>query len=375
MKKTLIALAALAATGAFAQSSVTMYGNVDIATGTSVLKASNGTKDTITGVVDGTQMPNRVGFRGVEDLGGGLKAGFVLEQGISPVSSNGWNLRTATSANQTPNGGGFASSTMRAGNAYVSGGFGEVRIGTQNRSAYSVSSKSIVLAESFGGEGHTLAGTRTTGIAYTSPAFSGMTVQIQTGGAHGDRTTVETVADNSSGLKVNKTTVNAISLNYNNGPVWAGVAYETTATEKVANGAATTNAYGGAVAPGSAVAARDEKLTAIGASYDLGMAKVNFTRVQRDQASAGKANSNNLSVTVPVGNVELAALKTMQKATSTAGATTQDISGYQVGAKYNLSKRTNVYVFKGNDKDTGSSVTATTLADRTRTVLGVQHSF
>ena len=373
MKKTLIAMAALAATSAFAQSSVTLYGNVDLATGTAVTKSASGLKNTSSGVVDGVMMPNRIGFRGVEDLGGGLKAGFVLEQGIAPSSNNGFNVRVATSDHQIPGGGSFNSGTMRAGNAYVSGGFGEIRIGTQNRSAYSVASKSIVLAESYGGEGHTLAGTRTTGIAYTSPAFSGMTIQLQSGGEHGARTTLETSADNASGLKTNKTTVSAISLNYNNGPVYAGLAYESIDIEKIANAAASTNFYGAPVAVGSAVAARTEKLWAAAASYDFKVAKVNLSTVQRNQAAGGKADSMNLSVNIPVGAYDLAAIKTTVNAESATGVATSKITGYQIGAKYNLSKRTYAYVFRGHDKD--SLAASTAYADRTRTVAGIQHSF
>ena len=374
MKKTLIAMAALAATSAFAQSSVTLYGNVDLATGTAVTKSATGLKQTSSGVVDGVMAPNRIGFRGVEDLGGGLKAGFVLEQGIAPSSNNGFNVRVATSGHQIPGGDAFNSGTMRAGNAYVSGGFGEIRIGTQNRSAYSVASKSIVLAESYGGEGHTLAGTRTTGIAYTSPAFSGMTIQLQSGGEHGARTTLETSADNASGFKTNKTTVSAISLNYNNGPVYAGLAYESIDIEKIANAAASTNFYGGSVAPGSAVAARTEKLWAAAVSYDFKVAKVNLSTVQRNQAAGGKADSMNLSVNIPVGAFDLAAIRTASNAESAAGVATSKLTGYQIGAKYNLSKRTYAYVFRGHDKDSLAASTAYTF-DRTRTVAGIQHSF
>jgi predicted porin len=374
MKKTLIALAVMTVSGAaFAQSSVTMYGNIDMATGTAVTKSASGLKDTTAGVVDGVMAPNRIGFRGVEDMGGGLKAGFVLEQGIAPTSSNGFNARVGTSAHQTPMGNGLATSNMRAGNAYVSGGFGEVRIGTQNRSAYSVSARSIVMAENFGGEGHALAGTRTTAISYTSPAFSGVTLQFQTGGAHGERTTVETSADNSGSWKTNKTTISALSLNYVKGPLWAGLAYESTDTEKIANGAATTNFYGGTVSAGTAVAARNEKLWAAGVSYDFGVAKVNLTTVQRDQVAAGKADSVNLSATVPVGAIELGAISTTVNAESSAGVATSKVTGYQVGAKYHFSKRTYAYVWSGHDKD--SLAASTALADRTRTVAGVQHSF
>jgi hypothetical protein len=94
MKKSLIALAALAAVGAVsAQSSVSMYGRIDMGWGVATTKAANGTQDKTTGLVDGVQTSNAIGFRGTEDLGGGLVAGFNLEQGISPTQSNGWNQR------------------------------------------------------------------------------------------------------------------------------------------------------------------------------------------------------------------------------------------------------------------------------------------
>jgi len=63
MKKSLIALAALAATSAFAQSSVTMYGRIDMGWGTATTKAANGAQDKTTGLVDGVQTSNAIGFR------------------------------------------------------------------------------------------------------------------------------------------------------------------------------------------------------------------------------------------------------------------------------------------------------------------------
>jgi len=374
MKKSLVALAALAAGTAFAQSSVTMYGNVDIGYGNAVTKTLSGaTRDVTSGVVDGVLMPNRIGFRGTEDLGSGLTAGFVLEQGLSPVSNNGWNLRTATSGHQVPQGGAFSSATMRAGNLFVAGGFGEVRIGTFNRAAYGVASKSIVMAENYGGEGHTLASTRTTAIGYTSPSFNGVTAQIQYGSAHGQRITQEISTDSSSGLRIDNTKVLGTAVNYNAGPLYLGVAYEATDVYRTANAATTTNAYGGTVSAGTAVADRTEKLYALAASYDFGVAKVNFSHVDRDQVASGTAKSYNVSATVPVGAVTLAAIYTKEEQSSQAGAATKDLKGYQIGAIYNLSKRSQVYVWRGHDKDTLAS--STSLADRTRTVIGMQHSF
>lgn len=81
MKKTLIALAALAATGAvMAQSSVTIYGVVDQA----VTRTSNSNGGgSNTGLTSGANVTNRLGFRGTEDLGGGLKAKFQIETNLA----------------------------------------------------------------------------------------------------------------------------------------------------------------------------------------------------------------------------------------------------------------------------------------------------
>jgi predicted porin len=80
MKKSLIALAALGAFAgaASAQSSVTMFGVVDL----NVMSVDNGSRTYSMGT-DG-MASSRLGFRGTEDLGGGLKAGFWLEMGIAP---------------------------------------------------------------------------------------------------------------------------------------------------------------------------------------------------------------------------------------------------------------------------------------------------
>ncbi len=91
MKKSLVALAALAATTAFAQSSVTISGNADVAYANK--EAINGTGAKFlksTGVGDGANVPNRIILTVTEDLGGGLKAQFVNEHGISPTNVTDW---------------------------------------------------------------------------------------------------------------------------------------------------------------------------------------------------------------------------------------------------------------------------------------------
>jgi predicted porin len=87
MKKTLCSAAALmcglAASAAMAQSSVQVYGIVD--SGVARLTNVNAAGDSITKMPSLTSsFPSRVGFRGTEDLGNGLQAFFVLENGLAP---------------------------------------------------------------------------------------------------------------------------------------------------------------------------------------------------------------------------------------------------------------------------------------------------
>ena len=92
MKKTLVAIAALAAFGAQAQSSVTLYGQFDA--GVYSLKNI----DSLTGAKsatvygDGATFSNILGFKGTEDMGGGLKAGFDFQ---TDVQTNNGGTNTA----------------------------------------------------------------------------------------------------------------------------------------------------------------------------------------------------------------------------------------------------------------------------------------
>ena len=100
---------AAASTAAYAQSSVTLFGIVDLG----VRQVKNG-DDSVSSVSSNGSNSSRLGVRGVEDLGGGLSAGFWLETGLNPDtgttadSSRFWNRRSTVS---------------------LSGGFGEVRLG------------------------------------------------------------------------------------------------------------------------------------------------------------------------------------------------------------------------------------------------------
>ena len=117
MKKSLVALAVLAATGAFAQSTVTLSGTIKAGVASnnysgSATAPNNGSN---IGVADGS---SRFALSGSEDLGGGLRANFAIE--------------TRFRADEAGGGAGTgASGQVAGGNTFVglSGGFGAVQIG------------------------------------------------------------------------------------------------------------------------------------------------------------------------------------------------------------------------------------------------------
>ena len=81
MQKKIIALAiaGLASSAAFAQTNVQIYGIVDAA----MAYVNNSQGRDGFAVQSGVLAGNRIGFKGTEDLGNGLKANFVLEQGFN----------------------------------------------------------------------------------------------------------------------------------------------------------------------------------------------------------------------------------------------------------------------------------------------------
>lgn len=119
MKKSLLALAALTAFAgaASAQSSVTLFGVVDL----NARNVKNGSAGDVSSLSTDGNASSRLGFRGVEDLGGGLRAGFWLEAGLD------------ASAGTVGGGNGGASAAgawfNRRATASLLGGFGEIRLG------------------------------------------------------------------------------------------------------------------------------------------------------------------------------------------------------------------------------------------------------
>ncbi|WP_334134982.1 porin [Tepidimonas sp.] len=314
MKKTLIALAAVAATGAaFAQSSVTLYGVADIglqdtnAPGTKVQLNSSATMN------NGT---SRWGIRGTEDLGGGLKAGFNFEAGLSLDNGAAGNF----------SGGYFG----RAAYMTLAGDFGELSLGRRLNPAFNTAAAweltgaanySAVVSQF----GSVLRGIRYNDmIMYTSPSFSGVTVQF----GH--------VLKGDAGTGA----INDLSVRYGQGPLAVAFNYN-----KQTN-----------------VAGNNKHL---GASYDFGGFKVAGAWID----PAGAAKGFSIGGTVKVGTVSLTA--------DFVRDTHFDDTDFVLEAKYPLSKRTFAYTAYLSDgkKKNGAFNAANVGKNVNGFGLGIRHNF
>ena len=313
MKKSLIALAVLAASGAaMAQSSVTMFGVVD--TGVAYLKGTNGGNSNY-GLTTGGNASSCLGFRGVEDLGGGLKAGFWLESGFNSDTGNG------KAAGASGNGLEFA----RRSTVSLMGNFGEVRLGRDETAAYNklsaYSNFSVIGVGGFRGWNSTIGdGIRQNNmIAYFTPNFSGFTAGVNY--AFGE------VAGSSATARY----VGGFAA-YNNGPL------------SVTIGADHKN---GASLASAGFANRTVETYGLGASYDFGMAKVNGLVLQAREKGGSvntKQTSYALGVSAPVGGVgEVKAQYALYDGKNGAAYGNGKSHQLSLGYVHNLSKRTALY--------------------------------
>ncbi len=418
MKKSLIALAALAAvSAASAQSSVTLYGAVDVGYGSHTTKSRDGSVFIkSSGVMDGANAGNRIGFRGTEDLGGGLKANFVVEQGISPTNAQLFSIRAAATGHQidgfsaagsTSNlsgaAGAYATSTNRQ--SYVglsSASMGTVNVGFQYNvfyelstlSGYNIGSEGVPGADKAHilGNLQGLGGVRANGISYISPAFAGgLTVRAQYGATTG-RETVESSAAGANGLTTDKNRRVGLMLQYANGPLSVAGAY-TTVRSTQANGVAgaaagqTTNVLGfiNGAQPFVAGAAltgvtRTANVYQLGGSYDFGVAKLAGTYLNGKNGGTAtslastKFRAYQVGVSAPFGAIVPFITFGRGKSTNeTTGVLSEDYKSAQIGVRYSLSKRTTAYAVHG--RTINEAAAAAALYRDTKTIVGVAHSF
>jgi general bacterial porin, GBP family len=404
MKKHLIAAAVAAAVAvpAMAQD-VQVYGILSSAYSVTKVNHDGETYKVTDSGLQGAQSGSRLGFRGTEDIGGGMKVGFVYELGANVESGLGAN---------------------RLGYVDVSGGFGTIRLGrvdSLSRSIYNNftangnsgfapgnvgSSLSLIvntasLADSAIGcvrsEGNidtdsTVSGAEIAGctfvsdtlrhgqnrinnsIGYISPSFNGITAQIQFSDKAADLS--------SDDGKASAKALN-LGLSYTAGPLAVAVARDVTKVSGEANRASTNNDD-----------SLKSSLTMVGATYDFKVAKAFVTYTDKkvtgdsyntsgdfawdvNEDGGAKVKETQIGVRVPMGALELVASysdgSVFTPDTTLGWDDKYDISAYQLQANYSLSKRTRLYAMFGSTKlkeEGGGDVTK-----QSGYALGVQHSF
>ena len=327
MKKSLLALAVLGAFAgaASAQSSVTLYGTVDLS---GAYVKNDGSSKRLSLTQDGINS-SQLGFRGIEDLGGGLKAGFNLLAGVNADTgtANGkfWNRRSTVS---------------------LFSGAGELRLGRD----YTPTFWNQTIFDAFGTNGlgsslnvrQAYAGTRQdNSIGYFLPSnLGGFYGQAMVGAAEG----------NTSGDRPARYIGGRVG--FAAGPFDVSGAYS---TERFGGGFISSSAQAGgrafAIAPGNS-----QKTWNVGGSYDFGFLKL-LGYYDHESLPGVSEQVYSLSTVIPFGQSEVHIGYDRSKISA---GTTSSVDQFKGTYQYNLSKRTAMYgtISRLSNK---SNLTASTL--------------
>ncbi|RIX40960.1 MAG: porin [Rhodocyclales bacterium GT-UBC] len=334
MQKKIIALAVagLASTAAFAQSNVTIYGSVDAGytyRWDAENKLTGANSKTRSSIDTGNSAGNRLGFKGVEDLGNGLKAVFLLEQGFNFDGSSATNNQGGrTYGRQAYVGLAGNFGTAVAGRLYTP--YWNLTAGADPFGAGTVAEMRNVFSSGSGVDGLLDPVRVDNAVAYISPSFGGVNVTLAYANAVGvsDAATAENANNNAR-----NNTVYAGLVQYVGGPVNVGFN-----VHRIAIGSAVPNTTAKSVDNFTLAGTFDAKVAKLHA-----MAQYNVVDSSLAQGDA-TTSAYMLGVTVPVGKISLKSSVTYSDYNGEAksglrGQATQ----YAFGADYALSKRTNFY--------------------------------
>jgi predicted porin len=333
MKKSSTTLAALAlvsaaaATPALAQSSVTLFGVLDVA----ARAVEN--NETQYQLASGGFASSRLGVRGTEDLGGGLKAGFWIEGELLP---------------DTGNSGGF--DWQRRSTVSLMGGFGELRLGRDKvptnltwdqfdpfRDTGVGRSSRLSRASGIGSYAFSRANNA---IGYFTPSMGGFFGQAMVAAGEGS----------------NNNKYTGLRGGYKAGPLFAAFT----------------------LAQADSSSGNEADVWSLGATYDLKALKLWGFYNELEDGNAGQSNWL-LGVTVPVGGFQLRASYQAMEGEQTIS--NQEADMFALGAVYNLSKRTALYGTYSAISNTNTAFTVATGSSLTRGndssgyEFGVRHSF
>ncbi|NVM76203.1 putative porin [Duganella sp. SG902] len=357
MKKSLIAIAVLAATSsaAFAQSNVTIYGIVDAG----ITAERGGAAGSVSKVTSGAASASRIGFKGTEDLGGGLSAIFKLETGVR-VDDGTLDNTTSTLFNREAYVGlsSKTAGTLTLGRQYTPYYETLRDVGDPFAMGYAGTAKNLFPVASFMTR-------NSNAVVYKTPNLEGFTgsVSYSLGEVAGDASATRQVGG---------------SLGYANGPLNVAVAYNSknndTATVKTAG-----------VGHNALIAANyNFQVVKVFAAYSkdkgLNSAPLNGSATAYGYTFGASQDSTDalIGLTAPVsesGTVMASFIRKNDKEVAN-----RDADQWAIGYNYALSKRTSTYVAYakiknkngagytvGNNTEAGSGDKAFN--------LGLKHSF
>ena len=324
---------ASAAGAASAQSGVTVYGILDAG----IARETGGAEGSVTKLASGVQSGSRLGFKGQEDLGNGMSAHFVLE--------NGLDLDTGKARQN---------GALFGRHAYVglTTSAGTVNLGRQCNQIFIALDGIDPFETVFTGSANNLMsiGTARTNntVSYATPKLNGLsaTVMYGFGEQPGDSTLGRTVA---------------FSVDYAAGPLVATLAYDSLKVTSF----------------------NTLKEILLGASYNFGPATVHAAFETEKNDVGGDFRDFLLGASVPLGQGKLLA-SYVKKQDRSAGQ--QGGRQFAVGYVYTLSKRTNLYSSLGTirnelaatnvvgDASSGGSTPAAGHGSRAL-ALGIRHKF
>jgi len=414
MKKSLFAIAAVTAFAgaAQAQSSVTVYGIIDVGyLGSSSRVSSGATQAKSTGneFGQGAESTNRIGFRGVEDLGGGLSGLFTIEMAMAPNGTN--TLGSATNSNRQT----FV--------GLKKNGLGTGTIGTQYTTAFTLAAatspgqlNNVVGDVIYGQQSLTATQPGTTTALSSQNANSGSDVGFTVRTANMLKLATESIAgfqanafyslDNSNSTQTTQSSATStgytggndnrngwgIGINYTIQKFYIGANYQaltaknpymaTTAQVTAGGVGATTGApaiFGTSNNTGTNI--KDNQFLA-GATYDFGILKAYAQYVNRKATSQLTSNAYASRTAQQIGvrsfitpTIEgWGSIGSGRYDTFGTSAPTANFNGWQLGSNYLLSKRTNLYAIYGQSI-TSSASGANNSAGVSNYAVGVRHTF
>lgn len=355
MKKSLLALAVLGAFAgvASAQSSVTLYGIIDMNLQRNDPKAAG--QASTTGVNSGHQSGSRFGFRGSEDLGGGLSAVFTIEGGFSGdtgASGQGGLLF----GRQV-----WAGLRSNTAGLLVAGRAASFSSGTGSLDMFG-SVDPFLTGFGTAGLQNTFSSANATrvnnAIAYQSPKWGGF--QLGVGYSF------QAVGSENPGSGANNPVI-FTAASFGTGPFYGVVTYDRVSPTDAQKAGGLPN---------------DQTHLQVGATFDLKVVKLHAAYAKEDNqfvlSTVGTTNGADATAymagfTIPVGNLSI--LGSYQKRDGKVlGTYEADRTVWALGGSYNLSRRTNLYLSYA-DSDGKKTLNNNNTYDKKETTVGIRHQF